>query len=241
MRPLTASELLQIWENGWHHSALNNALYLLLKAYNAPNIQAVKQLSIGERDARLLELRTTLFGQRLINKAQCPKCAESVEWEMDAKDMQLQKPQLGASPKIFDIQIDGYAVRFRLPNSEDMLNISALTPRQILLNCIIEVKNEEKDDPKDAITEGVFKALAQQMEEEDPQANITMALSCPACNHHWTAVFDILTYLWAEIDNWAKHLVQEVYILARAFGWSERDILNMSVRRRQMYIEMLKT
>ena len=241
MKQLTASELLEIWENGWQQSALNNALHLLYKVYDAPNIQAITQLNIGERDARLLELRTILFGQRLINKAKCPKCTESVEWEMDTSDIQLQKPQLSAEPKIFNLQTATYSLRFRLPNSQDMLNKNALTPRQILLNCILDVKNEEKDCPKEEITEGSLETLAQQMEKEDPQANITMALNCPACHHNWTAVFDILTYLWAEIDNWAKHLVQEIYILARAFGWSERDILNMSVRRRQMYIDMLKS
>ena len=241
MKQLTASELLEIWENGWQQSALNNALHLLYKVYDAPNIQAITQLNIGERDARLLELRTILFGQRLINKAKCPKCTESVEWEMDTSDIQLQKPQLSAEPKIFNLQTATYSLRFRLPNSQDMLNKNALTSRQILLNCILDVKNEEKDCPKEEITEGSLETLAQQMEKEDPQANITMALNCPACHHNWTAVFDILTYLWAEIDNWAKHLVQEIYILARAFGWSERDILNMSVRRRQMYIDMLKS
>ena len=241
MKQLTASELLEIWENGWQQSALNNALHLLHKAYNTPNIQAITQLSIGERDARLLELRTILFGQRLMNKAKCPKCTESVEWEMDTSDIQLQKPQLSAEPKIFNLQTATYSLRFRLPNSQDMLNKNALATRQILLNCILDVKNEEKDCSKEEITEGSLETLAQQMEKEDPQANITMALNCPACHHNWTAVFDILTYLWAEIDNWAKHLVQEIYILARAFGWSERDILNMSVRRRQMYINMLKS
>jgi len=51
--------------------------------------------------------------------------------------------------------------------------------------------------------------------------------------------FDILTYLWSEIEDWAQRLLLEVHTLALAYGWSERDILAMSPRRRRLYLEMV--
>ena len=34
---------------------------------------------------------------------------------------------------------------------------------------------------------------------------------------------------------------QIAFVLARAFGWSERDILHLSPQRRQIYLEMLRS
>ena len=245
MRLLTASELLQIWEMGIDSSVLNSGIQLLNIAYNMPGIQDAAQLSIGERDARLLLMREKLFGKQLVSKAQCPKCAETVEWEMSTTEMLLQSPQLDSQPKIFELEIENFHLQFRLPNSEDILkqmdnNSKKMNSRQLLFDCIIDVKAKNKKYNITDLPEVALEMLMQQMEKEDPQSNLSLSLNCPVCSNQWTAVFNILSYLWAEIDNWAKHLLQEIYVLARAFGWSERDIVNMSSRRRQMYLEMLR-
>ncbi len=77
------------------------------------------------------------------------------------------------------------------------------------------------------------------MEEADPQGNVQLALDCPACGHRWLQAFDILTYLWREIDDWAQRTLREVHLLASAYGWSEQAILALSARRRHMYLEMV--
>ncbi len=51
--------------------------------------------------------------------------------------------------------------------------------------------------------------------------------------------FDILSYLWTEIEDWAQRLLVDVHTLAVSYGWSERDILALSPRRRRMYLELL--
>ena len=43
----------------------------------------------------------------------------------------------------------------------------------------------------------------------------------------------------AELATQAKRLLREVHFLARAYGWREADILAMSARRRQAYLEMV--
>lgn len=242
MRPLTSSELLDLWEQCFEQPVLHNALRLLSKACEMP-LEKVTEWSIGERDARLLTLREWLFGKKLNNTAHCPKCAERVEWEMDTSALHLQTPQSTAHIPIFELETETYHLRFRLPNSADMLNKKAVqsNPRQILFNCILSSKSDQKDFPTENLPETVFETLMESMAQKDPQSHITVLLNCPACRHEWASVFDILSYLWIEIDQWAKHLLQEVYVLARAFGWSEHDIVNMSTRRRQMYIDMLRT
>lgn len=244
MRPLTSVELLKVWEDSIHFTVAGKSLHLLGVACSNTDLNNMADLSIGERDARLLQLREWMFGSRLMNKMNCPRCAEPVEWETEVGDIRLQAPQEGTAPKAFDLAIDDFRIRFRLPNSHDLARVTSdpsyrSDPRKLLSSCILTVYNDQSDLAPQDLPEKVWDALEEQMEKQDPQADISMAISCPVCAHQWEANFDIAGYLWMEIDNWARHIMQEVYLLARSFGWSENDILKMSPRRRQLYIEML--
>mgnify|MGYP003381458898 FL=1 len=62
---------------------------------------------------------------------------------------------------------------------------------------------------------------------------------CPSCDHRWSALFDIVSFFWREIDDWARRTLREVHSLGRAYGWSEADILTLSAWRRRAYLEMI--
>jgi hypothetical protein len=179
-----------------------------------------------------------------LNKANCPQCAELLEWVTELEDIRLQVPQQQILPKTFELELKGVQIQFRLPNSHDLLKATSdpaysANPQKLLAACIVAVHDDEGDISTDDISEEVWDAIEEEMEKLDPQADIQMALTCPACGHQWEASFDIAGYFWTEIDNWARHMMHEVFLLAHAFNWSERDILNMSPRRRQLYIEMI--
>jgi hypothetical protein len=91
----------------------------------------------------------------------------------------------------------------------------------------------------DLLPADVLGAVEDQMAAADPQADVRLALSCPACGHQWQEVFDIVSFLWGEVQAWALRLLREVHTLASAYGWSEADILALSPQRRQMYLEMV--
>jgi len=239
LRPLTATELLQVWETGLKQSILEKTFSLLAKACLASDPQAMGYLSIGERDARLLQLREWTFGSRLRNIIKCTQCNEFIEWESNTSELYLQPISPDLSVRTFEIEKDSLHIRFRLPDSFDILRATSKREesKTILENCILEVS--DKDRKTSDLTEDIWMLLNDRMAAEDPQANIRINLSCPTCSHQWEAVFDIVSFFWAEIDNWATRILHEVYLLARAFGWSERDILNMSSRRRQLYIQMI--
>ena len=81
--------------------------------------------------------------------------------------------------------------------------------------------------------------LESRMAQADPQANIQLALGCPACGHSWLALFDIVGFFWREIDTWARRVLRDIHTLALAYGWSEAEILALSPWRRQFYLEMV--
>ncbi|MEL6720745.1 MAG: hypothetical protein AAFP82_18725, partial [Bacteroidota bacterium] len=121
-------------------------------------------------------------------------------------------------------------------NSLDLMNA---TSEEFILSCITEVNKGDSAFDKEKLPKLILGKLGEEMEKNDPLSNIEFNLSCPNCSHQWTVVFDIIDYLWMEIDNWAKHLLQEIFTLAKAFGWSEKQILNLSTRRRQYYLQMI--
>jgi hypothetical protein len=236
MRPLTAIELMDLWETGLQQSLVERSLRLLSTACGAGSPEKMAALSIGERDARLLLLREWMFGAQLLNTARCPRCAEQVEWETSVHALKLQPCLQGDTPKTGSLELDGFHIHYRLPDTADLLQAYAggNGPAQVLHNCILDMQPVATELPA-----SVEQALMQRMSEEDPQADIRMLLSCPACSHQWEALFDIAAYLWAEVQQWAVRMLQEVSLLAKAYGWSERDILSMSAQRRQFYLEMI--
>jgi T4 bacteriophage base plate protein. len=241
LRPLTTAELLQVWEKGLNQTMLDKTLGLLAMACSANDPRDIGHLSIGERDARLLQLREWTFGQRLQNVTTCPQCNESVEWESDLKDLYLQPILPGLSVKTFVLEKDPFHIRYRLPDSFDVLKAVSNKEehKKILANCLLEIHCQDEICTTDDLYEEIWVLLNDRMAQEDPQANIRINLSCPSCSYKWDALFDIVSFFWAEINNWAKRIMQEVCLLARAFGWSEKDILSMGSYRRQLYIQMI--
>ena len=80
-------------------------------------------------------------------------------------------------------------------------------------------------------------AIEDALEALDPQADVLLDLRCPACGSRWSEVFDAGLVLWSDIRLAAQRLLSEVAQLARAFHWSERDILGMPASRRRFYLE----
>ena len=124
------------------------------------------------------------------------------------------------------------AMRRPQPRSE---NVEA-AKRALLTRCA--TASRRLDSGIEALPESIQAAIAAELAVLDPQAEMLLDLACPACGHAWQDVFEIVTFLWTEIRARARRLLQEVDVLARAYGWSEGDILAMSEARRGLYVQM---
>jgi hypothetical protein len=140
------------------------------------------------------------------------------------------------------LQLDGYIVRLRPLNSEDILSCAGLEAAQcrrtLLMSCVIDVSFQGNVLSPQSLPEGVLQNVEERIAGIDPQADVHLNLVCPECNKAWRQVFDIVSYFWMEIDAWAHRILLEVSVLARAFGWRESDILELSPARRQIYLAM---
>jgi hypothetical protein len=79
MHSFSPEKILALWEAGRRQHELDRALTLLAGASPELSREELADLSIGQRDARLLRLRTLLFGAGALGFSECPACAERVE------------------------------------------------------------------------------------------------------------------------------------------------------------------
>ncbi len=239
MRPLSASELLAVWERGRRQPPVRQALLLLEAACPDETPEALAALPVGRRDARLLKLRASMLGSHLESVVACPACGEQLEFSLEAETLLVASEE--DLPETFTIQSDGYEVSFRLPNSLDLADVAtdkdAAVP-QVLERCLVQARHQNEDVSVAQLPEGAITAMIDRMRQADPQAEVHLALSCPACAHQWQSLFDIVSFFWSELEAWAQRLLYDVHTLASTYGWREADILAMSAWRREQYLNM---
>ena len=231
----SASELLEVWERGQGASSVARALLLLAAAEPTASADDLAGLSIGARDARLLRLRARLFGTTLECVASCPACNELLELNLSTQELlRAHTRDVHGSQSV---DVDGVPVRYRLPNSTDLLALAGVADggaaRAMLLERCIE---QAHDSPlSSTITESVVAEMA----ATDPLADLELDLNCPSCAARWLAPFDVVGFLWHEVDSWAQRALREVHTLARAYGWGELEILALSPARRRAYLDLV--
>jgi hypothetical protein len=239
MRALSAAELLDVWEAGYVEAPVERALLLLAAACPESSRDKLAALTIGARDAMLLTLRQKLAGPLMEAVAGCPACGERLEMALDTRQM-LSLPRAEPPGKI-QISFQGEDLTFRLPTSQDLLTAMSQADEMIwqlsiIHNCQL---NECTQGETNKLPENALPLIGQAIADADPLADIQLSLKCPACQHQWQAVFDIVSFLWTEIEVWAWRMLSDVHTLARAYGWGEREIVTLSPTRRQFYLEMV--
>jgi hypothetical protein len=242
MRSLSAAELLDAWEQGLTEPACRRAVALLAAAAPDVSSEAVAKLNIGVRDRWLLTLREWTFGSQLASVVNCSACGERLEWSVDIAD--LRSPKQPEAVGDLALDLDPYWVSFRLPNTLDLAAIAACQDasiaRQTLFDsCVLATRLNGEEITAGELPAAVVEAIVERMAEADPDADMQLDLSCPACGHQWQAMFDIESFFWSEINAWAQRVLVDVHTLASAYGWREEDILNLSPWRRQYYLGLV--
>src|SRR5690606_9848178 len=110
----------------------------------------------------------------------------------------------------------------------------------LLTRCVLSAADPDgRAVEPGALPGSVARAVSEAMAALDPQAELLLDLVCPECGHTWQSQLDIANVLWAEIRAQARRLLLEVDQLARAYGWTEDEILRLSAARRATYLELV--
>lgn len=237
MVPLTPLNMLSLREQGRARHAIDRGLLLFATACPDLTTDRLADLPLGQRNAALLRLRQSTFGPEMHAYVDCPGCRERMELAFQV-DMFLQ-PESNAHGER-ELETDGF--RFRLPTSRDLsalldhADVNSAAARLLERCCIAR-----PDADSASCLHGLIEKIEAGLEALDPCADIELSLVCDGCAHAWTAFFDIAAMLWDEVEARARALLATVHTLARAYGWSERDVLALSEQRRAAYLDMVTT
>jgi len=233
---LSSDRLLSVWEQGVRRHPIDRGL--LLFALAAPETPAARlaDLPLSRRNAALMALYETSFGAHLSGWVDCPACGERMEFTADAAHFP-RRTEIELEP----IEVDG--LRFHRPTSRHLARLmDAADPeaaaRQLLLACAESPQSLPRDE--DALAAMLVK-VERTMEDADPWADITVAVRCPVCGNEEAAALDIASLLWEEVASRAQRLLDDVHVLAQAYGWSEPEVLALGDARRAAYLERVQS
>lgn len=190
-------------------------------------------LPIGERDARLLELRARTFGPVLELVVACPRCQDPLEFSVEAARLAERAPL----PPLRLALRDG-EVEFRLLDSRDLQAAAGAEDpaHQLFERSVVAVRRRGVALDASALDEAERAQLSERLAEIEPE--LAFALHCPTCEHDWQAPLDPGALLYTEVTAAAQRILREVATLAAAFGWTEPEVLALSATRRRAYLEL---
>lgn len=234
MRTPSERELLALWESGLTRHPIDRAL--LLCAWARPDVPGneLAHLPLGAVNEALLRLRRALFGPRLQAQVACERCGEALEIGLSVDEL-LPASQGTSQPPT--LQLDGFELR--LPDSADLASVAGMADAlaaadQLLERCCLPLS------PDAVLTDEIRARTEAWLEASDPMADLRLALNCEACGHGWTTALDPAYWLWDEVQRSVHHLLAQVHALARAYGWTEPQVLALSPQRRSIYLDMVQ-
>ncbi|UVO55703.1 hypothetical protein [Sphingomonas sp. SUN039] len=221
MHALSPAQLLDLSERGRSLGMASRAALVIGVARPDLAATAIHALRLGEAGRLLLELRAATFAGPLSTSQPCPACGTAIEFDLECDEL-LDRFSGTSDPAAPALQLtDLIAVEVEGEYDPDRI-------RHLLL---ARIAGESDDD---------LAALSAALEAADPDADIQCEVNCPSCGTDQLLLFDPATFLWGEIAAQVPRILREVAELARAFHWSERDILAMSSQRRAHYLGMVQ-
>ncbi|MEU9852391.1 hypothetical protein [Streptomyces sp. NPDC047974] len=240
-RRLTEANVLDVWEGGCDSAPAARALLIASKAMPSPGGQDVADLPLSAVNSLLLELRCGAFGDAFPCTTDCPACGDSLDVTVAADELRPaatggRTGEAVAAPATATLTTGGFTLSYRALTGRDLRSVDPTAPgarRTLVRRCVLSVS-----PPVDDLPDDVLDALAPRLAELDPGADTVLTLDCPQCEHRWEAALDIADHVWSDVSGYARGILHDVHALARAYGWSEADVLSVSPARRQFYLEV---
>jgi hypothetical protein len=242
--PLSPAATLDLWADAERRGPVERTLVLAAAGGDdGAGPGDLVRLPLGRRDSRLLSLHLALGGRTLEATAACPACGEQAEFAVPA-DVLVKRAGEGVPPA--PVEVDGFVVAWRPPDSADLAAAAgeagdaAVAERVLLSRCVLSATGPDGEVARTELPLGVRAALAQAMAEADPLAEVLVDVSCPACGTAFVADLELGGFVWAELRAHAQRLLRDVAVLARAYGWTEPDVLALDEPRRAAYLELAR-
>jgi hypothetical protein len=225
MRALDDAALVALWERGAPLHPLDRALVLCAAARADVPPARLADLPLGEVNRALLEVRRASFGPHLGARVSCERCGAALEMARDADALAAGL----ATPAAVGADADDL---LRAPTMRDLAAVAGeANPAAAALALARRCAAVGDCDAS-------LEEIERRLEALDPAADVALDVTCDACGHAWPASLDLGAFLWTEVTARARAVIADVDRLARAYGWTEREVLGLSPQRRAAYLEL---
>jgi hypothetical protein len=240
---MRAGELLDLWEQGTALGPVERALALAGAA--GAETGELGGRPYGRTNAGVLALREAMIGPDLAATASCPGCGTRVEFAVGAVGLRAQTAVGdGGAVEVAEyggtVDVGEYVVEWRPPTPDDLLETAGAAEPAWALRRRCLVVASATGDPVDptAVPADLLARAEAAMAEADPLAEVLVGLTCPECGTAFESDLDLGSFVWAEVEARARRVLHEVDTLARAYGWTEGDVLSLSDSRRSTYLRL---
>lgn len=199
--------------------------------------ETVRNLTLGDRVALILNLRRLTFGDKLECILACPECKDNMSLSISVKKLLIPIMVNVGSKNV--IKVGKFVLNLRPVTGVDLeevlRNDDTEKSEQLVRSCIIDSKPPLPEKLSPVLLEKVSSKLG----ELDPQADLILELSCPSCGNSFQTIFDAEKFIFEEIDMRQKQLDEEVHWLAFNYNWSEDAILSLPLAKRKRYVDLI--
>lgn len=200
----------------------------MLLAEYAPGAGREPLEPVGRTTARLLALFEELGGPELEGTAECRGCGATAEFAVATADLAQAAPEANAG-----WHTSG-GTRWRPVSYDDLVvavqaDDDAAAVDAVLARCLdgASVGPDERA------------RLVEAMALADPLAEVDLDLTCPECAAPVRAVLDVVEFTWSRVVAQAQVLLLDIDALARAYSWSEAEILALPPVRRRRFVDLV--
>ncbi|QIG49837.1 hypothetical protein G5V57_20205 [Nordella sp. HKS 07] len=213
---------------------------LLLRLGNArPTPDQLAKLTLGDRERLLLAVCSHLLGAQADLAVTCPACRALVEVPIRFSDLISARPARAAI-RCSLVAGDGeWSAELTPPTGMDLdraMKAGSEAARRLLesgLMALFDARGQAVS--RDALPQECEAELAEKLLALDPLAECRIGVECPHCTQHFDTLLDGFALLRTAFGG-AEALYGDVYRMARAYHWSEADILALPLAKRARYL-----
>ncbi|MET7324902.1 hypothetical protein [Streptomyces sp. NPDC005549] len=195
-----------------------------------------RSLPVGDVDMLVADLRRERLGDRLVAEASCAHCAARIDIDFSLTDhLRHHRPRPARSAVPAD-EPGWWRLRhartwFRLPTAGDVLTAGAGREghRALVEACVRGDRSA-----------GAVRAAERAMASLGPTLRGDAEGTCPECSASVSLDLDVRELCLEELVFLASGVLDEVHLLASAYHWQERDILDLPSSRRIHYAERVR-
>ncbi len=194
----------------------------------------IDDLPVGDRQCIMRQLGIALGFDRLWLTCTCSSCQSG--FDIDLRQSDLPTKDAGTGFPSDTATIGGRSRTIRVPTGADQAAISDIAgEEEAIVALLARIVDPATPAEIRSLDTAEITRLERMVERMSPEVSGEIVTACPECRNENRVAVD--PDLWVDLIR--DSLLAEVHVIASAYHWTEREILDLPITRRRRYLELL--